>query len=85
MTESGHPRNFITNKSDRFLIVVNDDASTGKGVMTQSLEFQTDFSAPIIQITKAVYGDFSSTNKLMDCTNDVQRCVKDGVLCIEKS
>ena len=50
MTSSGHPRNFITNKSSKILIPVGDvaggAAGTLKGEMEESLDFHTDMAAP---------------------------------------
>ena len=86
MTASGHPRNFITNKSSRYVIIVTDDLKAkGRGRMKESLYFETHYSAPIILITRATYGCFDDVTKLVDCTNEVQTHVKGRTLCIERS
>jgi hypothetical protein len=84
MTASGHPRNFITNKSSRYVIVVTDGPK-GKGRMSESLYFETQYSAPIILITRATYGSFDDVTKLVDCTSEVQTHVKGRTLCIERT
>lgn len=85
MTESGYSRNFITSKSNRYLIVVNDDPITGNGVMRESLDFATHYTSPVILITNAAYGDFSDMKKVIDVTPDIQRLVTGGILCIERT
>lgn len=75
---------WTSQKAERFLIVVSDDPKTGQGCMAESLRFETNYAAPIVQITKALYGDFSDTARLMDVTLDIQRSVREGVLHISK-
>ena len=50
---------FINMKMKEYLCM-----NIGKGVMAQSLEFRTDYSSPILLITKAVYGNFSDVRKV---------------------
>lgn len=64
MTDTGVNRNFITNKSKRFSILVEDDPVTGQGIMTESLDFGTDTSSPVLVITNAIYGELNDVNRV---------------------
>ena len=84
MTSAGVPRNFITSKAARFVIPVRDD-KYGNGYMNESLHFSTDFSAPLIHITRAIYGYFDDLSKTIDVTSEVQALVRGGELRIERT
>ena len=81
MTASGHPRNFITNKSNRFIIVCQDQPD-GKGVMAETVEFTTDLAAPVISITRATYGFLKDPRFTVDVTTEIQARVVDRKLRI---
>lgn len=83
MTSAGIPRNLITSKSARFVIPVRDN-KYGNGYMNESLHFSTDFSAPLIHITRAIYGFFDDLSKTIDVTAEVQALVRGGELRIER-
>ena len=76
-TKSGHPRNFITNKSARFAIVCKD-MPDGRGVMGESIEFRTDLAAPVISITRATYGYLKDPRFVVDATPELQAQVGAG-------
>jgi len=81
MTKSGHPRNFITNKSARIAIVCKD-REDGKGYMNESLIFRTDLAAPVISISRATYGFLKDPRFVVDVTLEVQAQVVDRKLRI---
>jgi len=81
MTKSGHPRNFITNKSARFAIVCKDMAD-GRGVMGESIEFRTDLAAPVISISRATYGYLKDPRFVVDATLELQAQVRVVCLCV---
>lgn len=81
MQDTGYARNYITTKHSRFVILVNDD-DDGKGKMDETLLFQTDNAAPIIQITKAVYGELDFVHRCMDVTTEIQNKVVGRVLTV---
>lgn len=80
MTASGHPRNFITNKSAKIIIPVGDvEGGSGgptKGVMEESLHFHTDMAAPVIHVTRATYGILNDASRVVDVTLEVQSMVQ---------
>lgn len=80
MTSSGHPRNFITNKSAKILIPVGDvaggAAGTLKGEMEESLDFHTDMAAPVVHISRATYGILDDSSRVVDVTLEVQSMVE---------
>ncbi|MEC8392495.1 MAG: hypothetical protein VXZ58_06420, partial [Actinomycetota bacterium] len=80
MTSSGHPRNFITNKSAKVIIPVDDvklpQGGPAKGFMEESLNFHTDLAAPTIHITRATYGILSDASRVVDVTLEVQSMVE---------
>ena len=87
MTGSGHPRNFITNKSGKFCLAVQDIAGKGHmgtafGKLKETLTFKTDQTAPTIHITRATYGILSDPERVVDVTLEVQNMVKGKVLHI---
>ncbi len=87
MTASGHPRNFITNKSGKFCIAVKDIAGQGHGgtawgKLRETLTFKTDQTAPTIHITRATYGVLSDPERVVDVTLEVQTMVVGKVLHI---
>ncbi len=80
MTDTGHNRNFITIKKNRFNILVKDDDETGAGRMQENLEFRTDNASPIIIVTKATYGEMMPQNprdvsRMIDVTTEMQNTV----------
>lgn len=85
MTGSGHPRNFITRKNARFIISVHDHPTSTRGIMSESIKFATDYSAPLIYVSKAIYGNFDDLSKCIDVTSDVQALVKGRFLRIERN
>ncbi len=88
MTGSGHPRNFITNKSAKFCVAVKDVPGKGHsstlafGQLRETLCFKTDQAAPTIHITRATYGVLSDPERLVDVTLEVQSMVKGKILHI---
>ena len=88
MTASGHPRNFITNKSGKFCIAVRDIEGAGHsaqlpyGRLRETLLFQTNQSAPTIFITRATYGILSDPQRVVDVTLEVQTMVRGKILHI---
>jgi hypothetical protein len=88
MTASGHPRNFITNKSGKFCIAVSDIEGRGHssklafGKLRESLVFKTDQAAPTIFITRATYGILRDPQRVVDVTLEVQNLVKGKMLHI---
>jgi len=85
VTGGGFPRNYITNKSARFVVPVVENRLNGKARLAESVVFESSFAGPIITIVRATYGDFSNSSHLIDCTTEVQLKVKGQVLCIEQS
>lgn len=43
-----------------------------RGVMQESLDFQTDYVAPLIIIKRATYGELHNLNNCIDVTRDIQ-------------
>ena len=87
MQDTGYSRNFITVKTARYSIVVDEDEVTGRGFLRESLDFRTTNSSPIIVITRATYGDAldeKDMSKSADVTAEVQSKVIGGKLIIEK-
>jgi len=88
MTSSGHPRNFITNKSSKYCIAVKDILGKGHsanlpfGQLKETLCFKTDQVAPTIHITRATYGILSDPLRVVDVTLEVQSMVKGKILHI---
>ncbi len=82
--DTGYTRNFITMKKGRFNLVVDDDMATGKGKLMDSLNFVAEYCAPMIIVTKAMYGELDDLTKLIDVTSDVQSMVKGNTLIIEE-
>ena len=81
MTASGHPRNFITNKSAKIIIPVDDvEGGHGRGIskgkMEESLHFHTDMAAPVIHISRATYGILDDASRVVDVTLEVQSMVE---------
>lgn len=83
MTETGYTRNYITVKTARFNIVVEDDEK-GEGVLTEPLDFATECSAPIIIVIRATYGVLTDLTKVIDVTNEIQGLVRGNALVIER-
>ena len=87
MTSSGHPRNFITNKSAKFCVAVQEIkdeglGGTAKGKLRETVRFSTDLSAPVIHITRATYGILDDPLRVIDCSLEVQSMVKGRMLHI---
>jgi hypothetical protein len=87
MTGSGHPRNFITNKSGKYCIAVKDVpgqgyARTAAGRLRETLKFHTDQAAPTIHITRATYGVLDDPERVVDVTLEVQDMVEGKMLHI---
>lgn len=85
MTASGHPRNFITSKTARFVVPVRDGKHPGESVLLETIQFSTDFAAPIIRIEKAIFGYFKEITKTVDVTAEIQAMVTGRMLKIERS
>jgi hypothetical protein len=83
MTETGYARNYITVKTGRFNVVIEDNEK-GEGILTEPLDFHTDCSAPIIIVTRATYGILNDLSKLIDVTNEIQGLVVGNTLTIER-
>lgn len=81
VTESGYPRNFIMGKQTRFLIPVVEDVS-GKGIMQESLTFNTNNVLPLMRINRAMYGNPRDLKQLIDVTVEVQNLVNGRLLRI---
>lgn len=79
ITSKGFLRNFILGKKARFLISVRDDAE-GKGVMSESLLFQTLNVLPLMHIEKALFGHPSNNVKQFDVTSTIQNMVTGRLL-----
>jgi hypothetical protein len=84
MMDTGYTRNFITMKKARFNIVVEDDMTTGKGIMAESIHFAAEYVSPMLIVTKATYGELDDLTKLINVTNEVQGLVKGPTLIIER-
>lgn len=55
-----------------------------RGVMQESLIFQTDYAAPLIIIKRATYGELNNLTKCIDVTGEIQGQVRGRVLLIER-
>ncbi len=83
MTETGYTRNYVTVKTARFNIVVEDNEQ-GEGILTEPLDFATECSAPIIIIIRATYGVLGDMTKIVDVTSEIQGLVRGNSLVIER-
>jgi hypothetical protein len=55
-----------------------------KGVLQESLNFQTNYVAPLIIVKRATYGELRDLNNCIDVTRDIQYMVKGRVLDITR-
>ena len=76
-----HDRNFIMGKQTKFIIPVADDL-TGKGIMQESLLFNTNNVLPLMRINRAMYGNPRDMKQLIDVTVEVQNLVNGRLLRI---